>query len=202
MLWIVSIFQWDFFYGGNKLDNGIGLVNNWIFVTSLLTSNLREGLPKKSSCYFGFCPNYLNPPPPPPPNLDNLYHFFNANVPKSLGKGLPLLPYPQIDPIYTVCEKWTKNLGRALPPPQLDKIQKNSYFFRETFPKRTLGANNFISSNILCKIFEPLNHHACNSIPNILGSSILNPFRCLKMSNGEFYNFWRWKKSYGDRRKV
>ena len=28
----------------------------------------------------------------------------------------------------TVCEKWTKNLGRALPP-HLDKIQKNSYFF-------------------------------------------------------------------------
>ena len=87
-------------------------------------------------------------------------------------------------------------------PPKLDKIQKNSYFFRETFPKRTLGANNFISSNILCKIFEPLNHHACNSIPNILGSSILNPFRCLKMSNGEFYDFWQLKKSNGDRTKV
>ena len=87
-------------------------------------------------------------------------------------------------------------------PPQLDKIQKNSYFFRETFPKRTLGANNFISSNILCKIFEPLNHHACNSIPNILGSSILNPFRCLKMSNGEFYDFWQLKKSNGDHIKV
>ena len=87
-------------------------------------------------------------------------------------------------------------------PPHSDKIQKNSYFFRETFPKRTLGANNFISSNILCKIFEPLNHHACNSIPNILGSSILNPFRCLKMSNGEFYDFWQLKKSNGDRTKV
>ena len=26
---------------------------------------LREGLPKKSSCSFEFCPNYLNPPPLP-----------------------------------------------------------------------------------------------------------------------------------------
>ena len=34
-------------------------------------------------------------------------------------------------------EKWTKNLGRA-PPPHLDKIQKNSYFFRETFPNTKL----------------------------------------------------------------
>ena len=44
--------------------------------------------------------------------------------------------------------------------------------------------------------------HACNSIPNILGSSILNPFRCLKISNGEFYNFWQLKKSNGDHIKV
>ena len=28
----------------------------------------------------------------------------------------------------------TCKLGRALPPPHLDKIQKNSYFFRETVP--------------------------------------------------------------------
>ena len=31
----------------------------------------------------------------------------------------------------------TCRLGRALPPPHLDKIQKNSYFFRKTFPKET-----------------------------------------------------------------
>ena len=67
------------------------------------------------SCSFGFCQNYLDPNTPPP-NLDNLYHFLNTNVPKNLGRGLPLPPSPQIDPIYTVCEKWTKNLGRALPP--------------------------------------------------------------------------------------
>ena len=63
-----------------------------------------------------------------------LLHFWNANVPKNLGRGLPLPPHPQIDPLYTVCEKRTKNLGKALPsPPHLDKIQKNSYFFFGTF---------------------------------------------------------------------
>ena len=31
-------------------------------------------------------------------------------------------------------EKVTKILDRALPPPHLDKIQKNSNFFRETIP--------------------------------------------------------------------
>ena len=36
---------------------------------------LREGFTKKSSCSFGFCPNYLFPTSPPH-NLDNLYHFF------------------------------------------------------------------------------------------------------------------------------
>ena len=32
-------------------------------------------------------------------------------------------------------EKGTKNLGSALPPPHLDKIQKNSSIFREIFPQ-------------------------------------------------------------------
>ena len=72
------------------------------------------------------------PGPPPLPQIWTT--FFSANVPKNLGRGFPLPPHPQIDPIYTVCEKWTKKLGRALPPPHLDKIQKKSYFFRETVP--------------------------------------------------------------------
>ena len=71
--------------------------------------------------------------PPPSPNLDNLYHFFLTPM-CQIWQGSPP-PHPQIDPIYTVCEKWTKNLGRALsPPPHFDKIQKNSYPFRETVP--------------------------------------------------------------------
>ena len=64
--------------------------------------------------------------PPPPPNLDNLYHFFERQCAKKFGQGSPLPPHTQIDPIYTVCEKWTKNLGRALPlpppPPNLDNL--------------------------------------------------------------------------------
>ena len=72
--------------------------------------------------------------PPPLPNLDNLYHFFWTPMFQKLGRGLPLpIPIPKLTQ-YTVCEKWTKNLGSP-PPPHLDKIQKNSYFFfRETFP--------------------------------------------------------------------
>ena len=56
----------------------------------------------------------------------------NANVPKNLGRGLPLPPHPQIDPIYTVCEKWTKNLGRALPPLIWTKSKRTAIFFGKT----------------------------------------------------------------------
>ena len=38
----------------------------------------------------------------------------------------------------------TKKLGKALPPPHLDKIQKNSYFFRETVPYIPQMNNNKI----------------------------------------------------------
>ena len=90
-----------------------------------------------------------------------------------------------------------KKFGQGPPPLIWTKSKRTATFFGST-----LGANNFISTNILCKTFEPLNHHACNSIPNIHHSSILIPFRCLKMSNGEFYDFWQLKKSNGERIKV
>ena len=83
---------------------------------------------KKSSCSFGFCPNYLDPPSPKYGQLIPL--FLYSNVPKKFGRGVPLPPHPQIDPLYTVCEKRTKNLGRALPsPPHLDK--RTATFFLE-----------------------------------------------------------------------
>ena len=63
-----------------------------------------------------------------------MFHFLRHFEEKKLGIGLPLPPHPQFVSIYIVCEKWTKNLGSALPPSHLDKIQKNSYFFREDFP--------------------------------------------------------------------
>ena len=53
------------------------------------------------------------PRPPPLPQIWTT--FFSANVPKNLSRGFPLPPHPQIDPIYTVCENRTNNLGRALP---------------------------------------------------------------------------------------
>ena len=71
-------------------------------------------------------------PLPPHPQIDPLYTVCEKRL-KNLGRGLFLPPHPQIDSIYTVCEKWTKKMGRALPPPYLDIIQKNSYFFCETF---------------------------------------------------------------------
>ena len=62
---------------------------------------------------------------------------------KKLGRDLLLPPHPQIDPVYTVCEKWTKNLGRALPPPHLDKIQKEQQLFFVK-PSLLLKAYSFI----------------------------------------------------------
>ena len=48
---------------------------------------------------------------PPPQNLDNLYHFFlTPTCQKKMGRGVPLPPHPQINPIYTPpCPrlKWT-----------------------------------------------------------------------------------------------
>ena len=43
--------------------------------------------PKKSSCSFGVCPNYLDPPDPPP-NLDNLYHFFLMPMCQKIWAGV------------------------------------------------------------------------------------------------------------------
>ena len=78
-------------------------------ITTLL---VREGFTKKSSRSFGFCSNYLDPPTPQFGQLVPL--FLNANVAKNLGRGLPLPAHPQIDPIYTVCEKWTKSKKTAI----------------------------------------------------------------------------------------
>ena len=46
-----------------------------------------------------------------------------------MGRGLPLPPHPQIDPIYTVFEMWTKNLGGALPPLIWTKSKRTAIFF-------------------------------------------------------------------------
>ena len=51
----------------------------------------------------------------------------------SLDRDLPLPHHLQIHPIRTVCEKLTKNLGRALPP-TFGQNPKEQQFFRETIP--------------------------------------------------------------------
>ena len=96
-------------------------------ITTLL---VREGFTKKSSRSFGFCSNYLDPPTPQFGQLVPL--FLNANVPNNLSRGLPLPPLPQIDPIYTVFEKWTKSLGR--PPSSFGQNPKEQLLFSGNLP--------------------------------------------------------------------
>ena len=93
---------------------------------------VRYLLLRKYCFSFGFCP--ISPPPPPPQPLPLIWTtcttFLERKCAKKLGRGLPLPPHPQIDPIYTVCEKWTKYLGRALPL----KSKRTVTVFREIFP--------------------------------------------------------------------
>ena len=96
-------------------------------------STLGKASRKKSSCSFGFCPDYLNTSPSL--QFGQLVPlFFNTNVPKNLGRGLPLPPHPPIDPIYTVCEKWKTKLGRALSLLIWTKSKRTATFFGITVP--------------------------------------------------------------------
>ena len=97
----------------NNIDNNIdnimikGVLRWWKFVNSLSTIHMmsffssfiassiltsivgkvREGFTKKSSCSFGFCPNYLDPPLPL--IWTTCTTFLNVNVPKKNGQGSP-----------------------------------------------------------------------------------------------------------------
>ena len=87
-MWSNSILRWKYYLWWSKK----------------IWRSLRDGLPKKSSCSFRVCPNYLGPPPPPP-NLDNLYHFFWPPMcQKKFGQGSPP---PSLSPnwlhVYTGC---------------------------------------------------------------------------------------------------
>ena len=58
---------------------------------------------KKSSCSFGFCPNYLDPAPPLPQIWTTCTTFFERQCAKKFGQGsTPPPPHPQIDPIYSL----------------------------------------------------------------------------------------------------
>ena len=64
--------------------------------------------------------------------------FFNPILQKKLGIGLPLPPHPQFVSIYIVCEKWTKNLGSALPPFIWTKSKRTDTFFGRPSPSDTV----------------------------------------------------------------
>ena len=65
-----------------------------------------EGFKKKIAALLDFVQITSTPPPP---NLDNLYHSYWTPMCQTTWAGVSPSPHPQIDPIYTVCEKWTKS---------------------------------------------------------------------------------------------
>ena len=75
---------------------------------------------------------FLNLPSAPSQNWPNI-QFVKLWQKIWAGVSPPPLPIPKLIQ-YTVCENWTK-IWAGPPPPHLDKIQKNSNFFRETVPK-------------------------------------------------------------------
>ena len=84
------------------------LLCNWECIYSKYVYSFREGFTEKSSCSFGFCPNYLDP-------LTQYIQFVKS------GQNIWAGPSP---------------------PPHLDKIQKNSYFF---FVKPSLRVPNLLT---------------------------------------------------------
>ena len=112
---------------------------------------------KKITILLDFVQNTTTPSPLPL-IWTSCATFFNTNVPKKLSKDLHLPPHPKIDPIYTVCVKWTK-IWAGPSPLHLDKIQKNSYFFREAVPNSIhLDMNKLLAQHIikLIKLFVTL----------------------------------------------
>ena len=60
--------RWKIFDSGSNGILEFALIYdeiNQLLLVNVLRARVREGLPKKSSCSFGFCPNYLDPPPFP-----------------------------------------------------------------------------------------------------------------------------------------
>ena len=95
---------------------------------------IRDGLPKKVAVLLDFVQITLAPLPL---IWTTCITFLNANAPKLFGRGLPLPPHPQIDPIYTVCEKWTNIWAGPSPPLIWTKSKRTATFFRETSLTKT-----------------------------------------------------------------
>ena len=96
--------------------------------------------PEKSSCSFGFCSNYLDPPP----NLYNFYHFFKMPMCQKISAEVsPSLPIPKLTQ-YIQFKKSGQKIWAGPPLPHLDKAIRTATFFRETFPKLE-------NQNIICQ---------------------------------------------------
>ena len=111
------------------------LINSWTY--------LREGFTKKKSgCSFGFCPNEGRGGEGPAqifcPLFTNCIYWVNV------GMGREGETPAQICWHIGVPKKWYK-LSKWGNWGNLDKIQKNSYFFREAFPKPVWFCCNLFS---------------------------------------------------------
>ena len=103
---------------------------------SKLTS-LREGLPIRSSCSFGFCPNEggggLGPAQNFCPLFTNCMYWVNFGMEREGETPAQIFWHIRIQKSGTSCQNLGEGGGGGRG--NSDKIQKNSYFFRETFPK-------------------------------------------------------------------
>ena len=153
--------------------------------------DIRDGLPKKSSCSFGFCSSTPNPPPPSPhPYLDNLYPFFWTPLCQKFGQGTsPPSPSPNWPNIYSLW-KVDKKFGQGSPPPLIwTKSKRTATFFRETFPYWENNTNssflletfveNFIERHYRLKYrFNYIHHyHNINLTFCSINSTFFLPFR-------------------------
>ena len=184
-----------------------------------LCDDVQEGFTKKSCRSFGFCPNYL---PPLPPIWTTCTTFFNANVPKNLGRGSPSLPIAKLTQYIQFVKSGQKIWAGPSPPLNWTKSKRTATFFGRPSPREPSVL--VISSHpISCARF--LNHWTImHAILFLIFSAaqfwtLLDVWRWAtenfttfgnwkrateiarkfkKMSNREFCNFGALKKSCGD----
>ena len=108
----------------------------WTHLECEMSDNLKGGCtdtsearsPEKSSCSFGFCPNYLDPTPLP--NLDNLYHFFWTPMCQTIWAGVsPSLPIPKLTQYMQFGKSGKRFWTGPSPPPSFGQNSKERLFF-------------------------------------------------------------------------
>ena len=107
-----------------------------IIIMVMMMITIREGFTKKSRCSFGFCPNQGEGGPCP--NFLSTFHKLYMLGQFGDGEG-------ERDPYPSFLAHWrSKKVVQAVQirgrgRGNLDKIQKNSYFYRETVPESLDG---------------------------------------------------------------